>query len=259
MMDRSTLVLIAALLIFMVILVAVVDVASGASLDGACTSASCHIVRVVRDYQTLIAAGLALGAAWYAGRPVWLQLRNMQGQHDIMARNIIVKRLAEIEERSRGAQQKSMKLVHDAWGAFYSNDEAEYDPAEISLQWTHDAERLARDLASTLRRDQASNGDTTLIEEARLRLIARTKQLANCLASISAPARWAGDPDMTAEHELELQGVAERARIELEGLVTDLETARKEFASVVRGEVELIKRRIRDIDDAILTRPYTAD
>ena len=43
----------------------------------------------IYNYQTLIAGVLAIGAAWYAGAPVWRQLKDSNLQTRIMHRETL--------------------------------------------------------------------------------------------------------------------------------------------------------------------------
>ena len=60
---------------------------------------------------------------------------------------------------------------------------------------------------------------------------------------------------MTEEREQDLKRAAAEARLELPQVVDDLEKAKKEFAATSSSEIKAIKRRIREIDDSILSRP----
>lgn len=255
MKDQSTLVLIAAVFFYSMTLLATADAMSGAPVSEVCLGFTCMVVRFVRDFQTIIAAGIAAGAAWYAGRPVWLQLKNMNAQHDILARTTIVERLAGIEERARFAEMKTTAIVQDGWMGMYGGglDEDEYDPNSIDAVWADNAERAVVELTRQLRHHQLARNDTAAIEQERKALISCAKAYGDCLASVSAPGRWAGDPEMTEEREKTLDDEAAKARIDLPGVVNALDDAKKQFTKTARREIEAIKQRIRNIDDAMMT------
>ncbi|MER9815120.1 hypothetical protein [Mesorhizobium sp. M0129] len=261
MKDRSTLVLITAVLFYSMTILATADAMSGATGEDVCVGMACMLVRFVRDFQTIIAAGIAAGAAWYAGRPVWLQLKNMNAQHDILARTTIVERLAGIEERARFAEMKTTAVVQDGWWGMYGgwHDEDGYDPNAIDAIWADNAERAVLELTRELRHHQIAKNDTSAIEQERTALIASAKAYGDCLASVSAPGRWVGDPEMTEEREKTLDEEAAKARIDLPGVVNLLDDAKKRFTKTARREIEGIKQRVRNIDDAILTRSAGGD
>src|SRR4051812_14373597 len=98
--DQSTWVLIAAIFILTTIaLVTFEAVAVPAEQASCAASRLCRAYGVFKDFQTLIAAGLALVAAWYTVNPVKAQLRKMSVQQDIAARGLIADRLEWIESR----------------------------------------------------------------------------------------------------------------------------------------------------------------
>ena len=54
----------------------------------------------IYQYQTLVTGILAIGAAWYAGAPVWRQLKDSNLQTSIMHRETLAIRQREAEERA---------------------------------------------------------------------------------------------------------------------------------------------------------------
>ncbi|QOF71707.1 hypothetical protein IG197_01030 [Aminobacter sp. SR38] len=254
MKNNSTLAVIAAALVFSSILLIAAGAMSNASAQGACKDLVCHAYRFVRDFQTFIAAGLAMGAAWYAGKPVWLQLQNMYAQHDIMARDVIATRLAGIERRLETTNEKATSICNNVWRTIYGNmwDEESYDPDSINPLWADDVERDVRDLCRTLEEYQHSKSDTALIEANRDILIDSCEKLIDCLSSISAPARYGGDPFLTEEQESGLEPAAAQARIDLPERADSLEKANRLLTASTEREMTKIKLRIRTIDDSVL-------
>ncbi|MFN7399129.1 MAG: hypothetical protein ACK5SX_08740 [Sandaracinobacter sp.] len=55
---------------------------------------------MIYDFQTLLAGLLAIGAAYYAARPVWRQLQDSNLQTRIMHRDTLAARLMDAEKRA---------------------------------------------------------------------------------------------------------------------------------------------------------------
>lgn len=77
----------------------------------------------IYDFQTLIAAVIAIGAAWYAGSPVWQQLKDSNLQTYIMQRDTLAARLIEAEQRVarvaaelEGPLRQAQRVTMDASG-----------------------------------------------------------------------------------------------------------------------------------------------
>jgi hypothetical protein len=72
-------------------------------LHGAATAAPhgwlCDVGVAIYDFQTLIAGVLAIGAAYYAARPVWRQLRDSNLQTKIQHRETLAGMLREAQDR----------------------------------------------------------------------------------------------------------------------------------------------------------------
>ncbi len=214
----------------------------------------CRAYRVFSEFQTLAGAGIAIFAAWLAAQPVWKQLTKMNVQQDIMAREIIERRLKSIEANDRYMDTKLAAYLQDVWKQIYDwhAEPAEYDPQSIDPHWAFDMEKHASEILSELGRQQMSKGDTVNIEDARAEVVKALGELASCLDSISAPARLAGDPDISDEQEKELLIGEQAARIAFEGIANSVDAARKAFGLITASEINRIRKRIREIDDHLL-------
>ncbi|MDG4895815.1 hypothetical protein P9272_19790 [Mesorhizobium sp. WSM4976] len=219
-----------------------------------CTNNMCRAYRVFGEFQTLIAAGIAILAAWLAAQPVWKQLTTMNIQQDIMASEVIKRRLKSIEENDCYLDTKVTAYLQDVWRYIYdwNYEQPEYDPQKIDPQWAHNMEHLAIEILSELGRQQISRADTIKIEVARAQVIARLSDLSECLNSISAPARLAGDPEISAQQEEQLQAAETAARLAFEDVANSVDDSRKAFAQVTHAEIDFIRRRIRDLDQQLI-------
>ena len=70
------------------------------------------IASLIYEYQTLLTGVIAIGAAYYAGRPVWQQLEATNLQSRIMLRDTLASRLREAQVRyQRVAKDLQGKLM----------------------------------------------------------------------------------------------------------------------------------------------------
>ncbi|MEP0232538.1 MAG: hypothetical protein ABJO97_10980 [Roseibium sp.] len=221
-----------------------------------CETKMCIVVRTFSEYQTLTGAGLAIFAAYIAARPAWLQLQKMRLQQDISARSAIVERLKVMEKNGREMEKEIAPLMQEIWRNLYDDfEEPEYDPASVNVHWAHDKSLQCSSIATKLENQQSRMRDTHKIDEARQKVIDATHALGNCFSNISAYASNAGDPEMTQEIEDKLQHLEVIGREELPDKANALDNAYKQAQSVIESETSAIRRRLRQIDDAILEEP----
>jgi hypothetical protein len=253
--DNSTvIVFVSVLFLVTVFLFALNGMFVPAEPNAVCPNNLCRAYRVLSEFQTLLGAGLAIFAAWYAAKPVWRQIQKMNVQQDIMARQIIESRLKSIEANDRYLDTKLSAYLQDIWRNIYDwhVEPAEYDPQSVDPHWAFDMEHHADDILSELGRHQPSRSDTVKIETAREQVVRTLAELSACFNSISAPARLAGDPEISEEHEERLEAEEQAARIDMEKIANAVDEARKAFASVAASEIDSIRKRIRQIDDQLL-------
>ncbi|MCP9231239.1 hypothetical protein NMG46_13400 [Mesorhizobium sp. LMG 17147] len=255
MRDNSTIVVFVAAFLFVAVLLFTLNgMFVPADPNSACVNNLCRTYRVFSEFQTLFGAGLAIFAAWYAAQPVWRQIQKMNVQQDIMAREIIERRMKSIEANGRYLDTKLSAYLQDVWRTIYDHfdDEAEYDPQSVKPEWAHNMEHGAYEILTELGRHQLSKGDTVKIEAARGEVIKTLGELSSCLNSLSAPARLAGEPGISNEQERQLEVEEKAARIEFEKIANAVDETRKAFAGIAASEIDSIRKRIRQIDDQLL-------
>lgn len=237
-----------------VILLAIDGLFLPAEQSAPCQNYLCRGYRVFAEFQALIGAMIAIVAAYFAARPVWLQLRKMNVQQDIMAREIIARRLDAIEARRMYLESKLTELLQEVWRTIYDwhVDPAEYHPEAINPHWAFDRAHTAENIQRELENHQRLKADTILIEEARAVVISRLAEFSECLFAICAPAQYAGDPDLSAEQEAALETESEDAKNNFEKITEQVDSARKRYAETTATEIVAIRSRLREIDDQIL-------
>jgi anion-transporting ArsA/GET3 family ATPase len=222
-----------------------------------CASHLCTAYRVFSEFQTLFAAGLAILAALIAARPVWRQLEKMNVQQDIMAHEFIARRLNSIESKYEYLNNTLSSYLRDVFTTIYRPpyDEVDYDPNAIDVHWAHNMEFRALEIVGNIEIHQKLRDDTSKIEEARIIIIESLRELADCLNDVSAPARYAGDPDISIEQQEEIERQDPIARAKLPDIASKVSAAKQAYISIVDLESRRIRSRLREIDDRMLGPP----
>jgi hypothetical protein len=138
----------------------------------------------IYDFQTLITGVLAIGAAYYATRPVWRQLKDSNLQTRIMHRETLAVQLREAEERAA----RVAKAIDDPlWLAGQLTSDPEGEPIKIGEEDAHGVEQKIRGRLDwylvTLR-----DTEDTKIEEAKATLKAALDSLTDTLSDVYWPA-----------------------------------------------------------------------
>jgi hypothetical protein len=244
--------IITSMVILVLALMAWEDLAVPYVADLSCTIWMCDLYVALRDFQTLIGGGLALVAAWLAARPAWLQLKSINLQQEIAARQTIAHRLAGIEERIGRSTRNLTKFSQDITREIYDPyADDPYDPSSINAHWAFDKGHDARQLLESLVADQALRQDTADIEQHRGKVMASLEALQACLYNVSAK-RYADDPERSEEEVRQLPVLEEQARQSLSDVFDVFDKSAETFGNVGRSEIQRFRRRLRSIDDTLL-------
>ncbi|PBB23286.1 MULTISPECIES: hypothetical protein [unclassified Mesorhizobium] len=251
MRNNSTIAVFAAGYVFVFILLLTMKamfVPSNAAAD--CNNVVCLAYRVLSEFQTLLAAGVALIAAM----PVWHQIKKMNVQQDIMAREIIERRLDSIETKSRYLNNSTTELLQGIWRTIYdlNDDEAEYHPSSVKPEWAFNIRQHADHIASELGRHQIAKADTLRIEAARAKVIDALEALSDCAANISAPAEYAGDPMVSDDDMQRMQDALPGALERFPQCADAVEKAAKEFTAIAGAESASVRDRLRGIAEQLI-------
>lgn len=138
----------------------------------------------IYHYQTLITGILAIGAAWYAGAPVWRQLKDSNLQTRIIHREALAVRLREAEERAA----RVAKAIDDPlWKAQEVTSDPAGEPVEIGAPEAHHLEQMILDRLDWYLVALQGTEDAP-IEEAKRSLRAALKDLTDTLSDVHWPA-----------------------------------------------------------------------
>lgn len=137
----------------------------------------------IYNYQTLITGVLAIGAAWYAGAPVWRQLKDSNLQTHIMHRETLAIRLREAEERA----VRVAKAIDDPlWKAQDVTSDPAGEPLEISEHDAHGVEQMILGSLDWYLNTLEGTEDAA-VEEAKAALKAALKDLTDTLSDVHWP------------------------------------------------------------------------
>lgn len=248
MRHNSIIAVFAAGYIFLFVLLVTMKAMVVPSDAAAICNVGCLIYRVLSEFQTLLAAGVALIAAM----PVWEQIKKLNVQQDIMAREIIERRLDSIETKSRYLDINVAKLLQDIWGTVYDFSDDEYVPSLVKPMWAFNIGQQAGQVASELGRHQIAKADTLRIEAARAKVIDALEALADCAATICRPDEYAGDPMLTDDDMEQMQNAVPDALDRFPTCVGAVEKARNDFMAVAGIESSSVRDRLRSIAEELI-------
>lgn len=208
---------------------------------------------VAEQWQTLIAAGLALVAAWWAARPVWRQLDRMEIQSNIMLRDIIVLRIAEVVKRRDAATSLSRETIGRIERDLYWHDE--FDPSEVKEDWAFNQENGVRTALGKFTGFRGENPDIEEMEALKDELERSMRAVVEILDDIHRPAS-------TQQHDedhnisdadwaiIEARGVA--AKSELPTAVARWSAAAAAVAAAYTTEERALRGRLVKIDRLLI-------
>lgn len=165
----------------------------------------------IYDFQTLITGAAAIGAALYAGAPVWRQLKDTNLQTRIMRRETLAMRLREAEER---AARVATAIDEPLWQAQRVTSDPAGEPIGIC---EHDAHGVEQVIVGRLDWYLVTLGGTedAGVEEAKRALQAALKDLTDTLSDVHWPAhndQSGEDYSMTDEKWAEVLRRAEEGK-----------------------------------------------
>jgi hypothetical protein len=145
----------------------------------------------VYDFQTLITGAAAIGAAWYAGAPVWRQLKDSNLQTRIMHRETLAVRLREAEERAA----RVAKAIDDPlWQAQQVTSDPEGEPIEVDEHEAFGVEQMIRGSLDWYL-DTLGGTEDAPVEDAKRSLQAALEDLTDTLSDV----HWPAHNDQTGE------------------------------------------------------------
>lgn len=204
----------------------------------------------IYDFQTLIAGAAAIGAAWYAGAPVWSQLKDSNLQTRIMHRETLAIRQREAEER---ADRVAKKIDGPLWRAQELTSDPLGEPLEIG---EHDAFGIEQMIFGALNWYLVTLEGTedSRIEKAKTALKAALKDLTDTLRAVHRPAssdQHGEDYSFTDEEWAEIKRKAVEGKALATEKVSEAWQANRSLKTAQEEVIDELRRRIAALDQSI--------
>lgn len=204
----------------------------------------------IYNYQTLITGILAIGAAWYAGAPVWRQLKDSNLQTRIMHRETLAIRLREAEERAA----RVAKAIDDPlWKAQDVTSDPAGEPLEISEHDAFGVEQLIEGRLDWYLVTLEGTEDAP-VEEAKAALKSALKDLTDTLSDVHWPAhndQSGEDYSMTDTEWAEVLQKAEDGKKLATAKVSAAWKANRALKDAQQASIDGLRRQIAALDQSI--------
>lgn len=204
----------------------------------------------IYNYQTLITGVLAIGAAWYAGAPVWRQLKDSNLQTRIMHRETLALRLREAEER---AVEVARAIDDPLWKAQDVTSDPAGEPLEISEHDAHGVEQMILGRLDWYLITLEGTEDAA-VEEAKAALKAALKDLTDTLSDVHWPAhndQSGEDYSMTNEEWAEVLQKAEDGKKLATAKVSAAWKANRALKGAQQALINGLRRQLAALDQSI--------
>lgn len=207
----------------------------------------------LKDWQTLIAGFLALGAAGIAVYPVWKQVLKMNLQSAIMSRNVLVNRSLELEKRRNSTRTLLDDMATDFVRAvfpFDPEDDSEFDP-----EWAFNAQKRVEGVVDILNSEQNRKRDPSRIDGVRHEVVVSLAALGECLDDIHRPhSTDFDDPELnfTEERIEAIHAASLRGQQSFSDRISAVTASGLKLDEAFGLETDRLKNKIREIDDLIV-------
>lgn len=206
----------------------------------------------IKDFQTLIAGLLAIGAAWMTARPVWRQLDRMSVQTGTMYREFLAERLKALLVRRKWLFERISPFQQEVNQRLYEMREFENG---LNIHWVFERSQIASSLRRELEAYRATSRDPAEMTEALDKLIIALKALEDDLYDIHRPTttdQSGEDYAYTDEQWAEIGRKAKEADSALDGLLSGFNAASRKLGDAVDLEVSHLRDRLKETDDNLL-------
>ena len=205
-------------------------------------------------WQTLITGALALGAAYYAGRPVYRQLALMRAQNNVMVRETIGHMIQQLDAHRDRVQEITAKRLTDVHSAIYRFDN--YGETKGIDEWAHQQHGEFVSAESELKALFVTSHDVEAVEERKADLLAAVNDLSGILWDIQAPHyefMFPEDCNWSDEERATAVARSSEAENELDATAGAVSAAVKQLYDAYAQQRAGLVRRLRVIDDSLLS------
>jgi hypothetical protein len=206
----------------------------------------------IYDYQTLLGAAIAVGAAYWAGRPVYEQLKLTQTQADGVLREMLLQRQDEVRKARGAVTAKIRQPLSDL--AFELGPEEPID--KIDEHQAHHHEMGLWHALSWLRTEYQWR-DSSNVEAAKNDLVGKMDALIHLLAEVRYPASEdQHDPDnpISDDDWAALVARGEAAKDEVPAALAGAQAAFREFLAELEKESTAIDARHKSVNEALIQK-----
>ncbi|ALR21884.1 hypothetical protein [Sphingobium baderi] len=204
-------------------------------------------------WQTLITGALALGAAFYAGRPVYRQLALMRAQNNVMVRETIGDMILQLDTHRNRVGEITAKRLTDVHSAIYRFDN--YGETKGIDEWASQQHSEFIGADSELKALFIQSHDVEAIEVQKAALLAAVDAFSGVLWDIYAPHYAFMFPEdcnwSDAEHASAVARSSE-AEKELDSNASAVSAAVRQLYEAYAEQRAGLVRRLRVIDDGLL-------
>lgn len=201
----------------------------------------------IYHYQTLITGVLAIGAAWYAGAPVWRQLKDSNLQTRIMHRETLAIRLREAERRGARVAKaiddplsKAQDVTSDPAG----------EPLEIGEEDAFAMEQMIEGRLDWYLVTLEGTEDAP-VEKAKTALKAALKDLTDTLSDVHRPAssdQHGEDYSLTDEEWAEVERKAKEGKVLAPVKVSAAWKANRALKGAQQESIDGLRKQIAALD-----------
>jgi hypothetical protein len=203
----------------------------------------------IYDYQTLIGAFIALGAAYWAAYPVYEQLKATQTQANGVLRDMLLQRQSEIQKARASTTEKVGRPLNN----LSLNLGVDGEVVELNAEEAFGHDQGLSQAAEWLRRGYGWR-DSPRVEAAKGAAENELDNLVNLLNDIHAPAhvdQVGEDYAMTDEEWTEFVARGVTAQAALPAALTAAQTAYRAFLSSLENEQAAIELRLGKVNEAL--------
>jgi hypothetical protein len=209
--------------------------------------------KLLFDWQTLITGGTAIVAASIAAWPVWRQVKRLNVQSAGMARDVLARRISDIELRRNATRLATGKITTEFIADLYRGD-PEGEP-DVNTEWAFQAEQTVDTVVATLTSHHESRLDDPSIESERNFFIQDARALSECLNQIHAP--WSNDLEdpewnLTNDQIADVRRQGVHAEKKLVDRLSALRTSADNLDEAFIADLERLRSRLRQLDKVVI-------
>ncbi|MEE1878513.1 hypothetical protein [Altererythrobacter litoralis] len=213
-----------------------------------CVDGISWLCSFIYHYQTLITGILAIGAAWYAGAPVWRQLKDSNLQTRMLHRETLSMRLKEEEQLTIKLKDIIEQPLYEA-GRVTSDPDGE--PIKVGPHEAFNVETLISTARNQAKAALRNNFDPE-VENAKSALFVALDDLATTLDDVSVPARIdQHEYNLSDEKWVEIEQKAKEAETLAAAKVSEVWKAHKALQAARTSLIAGLRGQIARLDESI--------